>query len=424
MTPLKGSLRMDRPLVIGASIALTVVLLAHPALGQTFSSGSTGAGGVFSPTCSPTPCTLTVTLPPSGVFNFTSVNIPVGITVAFTRNASNTPVTILAGGNILIAGTLDVSGAPGHDGIAALTSAVPTAGVGGAGGFNGGNGSIGIAAAGPSGDAGGMGLGPGGGIAGGCGGSFGTLGACGGTATYGTPPLLPLIGGSGGGGVNLGFGGTAPGGGGGGGAILVASSGTLTLTGSIVSRGGAGGNGVSGAGGGSGGAVRLVATTITGNGRVDVTGGGGVNGGRGGGLGRIRVESFANSAALVLVGGVVPSLGPPGPITLGDNAPTLTITSVAGLPAPAAPTGSYATLDVTLPATTSPIAIGLSASNVPPGTMVTVFVVGSNGGSSSATTTLAGTFAVSTASATLAIRTVESSVVLATTGFTLTATPQ
>jgi len=51
-----------------------------------------------------------VQLPESGVFNFTTVNIPAGVTITFRRNSRNTPVTILASGNVTIAGTIDVSG--------------------------------------------------------------------------------------------------------------------------------------------------------------------------------------------------------------------------------------------------------------------------------------------------------------------------
>src|SRR3989304_1149591 len=77
-------------------------LLGAPALGhaQSFSSGSTGADGAFTPTGN-----TTRTLPPSGVFNFTTVNVPAGVTVTFTRNATNTPVTLLATGAVTVAGT-------------------------------------------------------------------------------------------------------------------------------------------------------------------------------------------------------------------------------------------------------------------------------------------------------------------------------
>src|SRR5260221_10067806 len=72
---------------------------------SAFASGSTGADGAFNPAVN-----TTVTLPPSGIFNFTSVNIPVGVTVAFRRNTANTPVVILATGDVVIGGLRDVFG--------------------------------------------------------------------------------------------------------------------------------------------------------------------------------------------------------------------------------------------------------------------------------------------------------------------------
>ena len=90
---------------------------------------------------------------------------------------------------------------------------------------------------------------------------------------FGTVTIIPLVGGSGGGGgasVNNNRGGAA---GGGGGAILIASSGTITISGSITSRGGAGNAGNAGGGGGSGGAIRLIANTISGAGNLNAAGG-------------------------------------------------------------------------------------------------------------------------------------------------------
>src|SRR3989454_10162991 len=98
------------------SVLAAALSLSAPALAQTFNSGSTGADGAFNPSCTPTPCTVTVTLPPSGVFNFTTINVPVNITVKFTKNADNTPVTVLASGNVTIAGIIDVSGVGGGSG--------------------------------------------------------------------------------------------------------------------------------------------------------------------------------------------------------------------------------------------------------------------------------------------------------------------
>src|SRR5438132_9969082 len=184
-------------LAIGAAAGL-LALGGGPAAAQTFNSGGTGADGAFSPTS-----TTTLTLPPSGVFNFTTVNIPSGVTVRFTKNATNTPVTILASGDVTIAGTIDVSGAPGGGG-SGQTLLTPNGGRGGPGGFDGGSGSNGIVST-----TGGAGLGPGGGAGGvlfvsnSGGGGVGTAGGGGGQGSgggpaYGTPTLLPLIGGSGG----------------------------------------------------------------------------------------------------------------------------------------------------------------------------------------------------------------------------------
>jgi len=84
------------------SVVVGLLLLGPSAAhAQTFSSGSTGADGPFAPTSD-----VTLTLPPDGVFNFTTVTIPAGVTVRFTRNTANTPVTLLATGDVTIAGTL------------------------------------------------------------------------------------------------------------------------------------------------------------------------------------------------------------------------------------------------------------------------------------------------------------------------------
>jgi hypothetical protein len=427
-------------------LALVAMLTAiicgtGPAFAQTFNSGSTGADGAFNPTTS-----TTLTLPPDGVFNFTTINIPAGVTVRFARNAANTPVTLLASGNVTIAGTIDVSGSPGGSGVQGATNLVNNGGAGGPGGFDGGDGADGLAST-----TGGSGLGPGGGaggvVTGGAGnggggggfvvsgatglsasGSSGTGGAGGGP--YGTSALIPLIGGSGGGAGGAPFGHTGSGGGGGGGALLIASSGTITLTGTLLARGGSGttsaGCCVPGTGGsGSGGAIRLIATTITGSGgSINVVGGVPTFGGSAGSgsIGRIRIEAYTNTATINYA--QVPSIDKPGVVAL-PNAPTLTISAIAGVAAPASPTGTYATPDITLPAgTTNPMTIALAASNIPLGTTVTVTVKPLDGAASSATSTgLAGTLAASTATASLTIPTSQPSVISASATFTLASLP-
>jgi len=147
---------MRRLITVLATIVVGLALSRGGAIAQTFSSGSTGADGAFNPTAN-----VTIPLPPSGVFNYTTVNIPAGVTVRYLRNTGNTPVTILASGDVTIAGTIDISGASGVQGSGSATLIGPGGGAGGPGGFDGGTGSNGIL-----GVVGGTGLGPGGGGAG------------------------------------------------------------------------------------------------------------------------------------------------------------------------------------------------------------------------------------------------------------------
>lgn len=425
-----------------AAIVVSIILSwgAPPGWAQTFTSGSTGADGPFSPTGS-----VTVNLPPNGVFNFTTVNIPSGVTARFARNVANTPVTLLASGNVTIAGNIDIGGSPGG-GNSSQTLMGNNRGGGGPGGFDGGNGANGIVST-----IGGAGLGSGGGAggepigsviqAGGGGaghvapGVGGGTGAVGGSA-YGTQTLLPLIGGSGGGGGGARFrgapeggGGTGGGGGGGGGAILIASSQTLTLTGSILARGGnatanIGGSPAppGGGGGGSGGAVRLVATTLTGTGGIAVNAGLGANGGGTGADGRIRIEAFNADGAFLNFNGVQPSNAQPSSVTLPNN-PSLRIASVAGIAAPSAPTSSYSNPDIVLAAgAVNPVTVSFETSNIPLGTALTVKVAGRTGSFTTVTSTpLTGTLQNSTASASVAIPTDQPSIISASASFTLVA---
>src|SRR5205823_3693909 len=181
----------------------------------------------------------------------------------------NTPVIILAQGDVTVSGLIDVSGTTaGGSGL--------SVGQGGPGGFNGGGGAR-VSA--PT-DFGGAGSGPGGGGSN-VSGSFGT-----GTAEllYGLPELQLIIGGSGGGGSGRSFFNFSfqhgYRGSGGGGAILIASSGTIDLgSGSTVAIKANGGNGllsispVNRTTPGSGGAIRLVTTILRGSRPLDASGG-------------------------------------------------------------------------------------------------------------------------------------------------------
>lgn len=366
-----------------------------------FTSGSTGADGPFNPTAN-----TTVIQPSSGILNYTTVNIPAGVTVTFQKNATNTPVYMLATGDVTIAGTVSV------DGTNATTTNV---GRGGPSGFDGGYG-------GGYGLPGGKGLGPGGGGPGldqcGAGGGFGSQGnncysAVGG-APYGNARLLPLIGGSGGGGgYNSGGVGN---GGGGGGAIVIASSTSINVTGSVTASGGSG----SGSGaGGSGGGIKLVSNTISGNGSIYAGGGNAYS--ASGGKGRIRLET----TTITRTASTDPpySYGLPGSIFV-SNVPTLIITSIAGTAPPPAPTGSYNQPDILLPNTTpSSVAVNISATNIPVGTEVQVSAIPQYGAPYVATPnpTLTGTQQSSTAAANVNLSTSYSNVVTAQATFTIIA---
>lgn len=355
-----------------AGIVAIVGLL--PGSGACFDSGSTGADGDFNPSVS-----TEVQLPPNGVLNYRSVNIPAGVTVRFKRNATNTPVTMLVAGDVVIVGTMSLDGeaapptgpVPGNDDF--LDDGLP--GKGGAGGFDGGHGGVPASSE----RVGSRGLGPGGGG----GGSDGGLGRWGGSAAhattgdthvgrpgspYGSNYLLPLIGGSGGGGSYCGSSFRGGGGGGGGGAILLAVTGNVNISGQITANGGQGSsNGTAAGGGGSGGAIRIVATQIFGTGLLSASGGGG---GASGGAGRIRLEADGIGG----IGSASPpfSFSTPGPLFMASQ-PALRFASVAGIPVPGEPTGSN---DLTIPTTTAnPVTLALATSGIPPGSVIKVTVI-------------------------------------------------
>ena len=403
--------------VLSVTLA-TLIMGLMPTVAWSFDSGSTGEDGDFSPSVD-----TTLDLPPDGVFNFTTVTIPAGITVTFNNNTVNTPVTLLASGDVTIDGAIDVSGGnstpvgaagdgnPGDDGVY---------GIGGPGGFDGGRGGT------PGNMIGATGLGPGAGnpsrgvntigdTAGtGCGGGGAGYIATGkasetttdtnkcdsdneqasGGKIYGTETLLPLIGGSGGGGGSAGSAFAGSGGGGGGGAILIASSGTVTINGKINANGGNSGDAAGSltggtGGGGSGGAIRIIATTLAGNGAITAIGGSAGSytpndsnsQGGAGSDGRIRLEAETYQRTA--------STSPaftfekqPQDIFVTDL-PSLRISSVAGISAPALPTGNA---DIILPESTpNPVVIEFATTGVPIGNTIQLTVTPSSGPAVSAT---------------------------------------
>lgn len=429
-------------------LTLGLALCGSTAAVSAFDSGSTGADGAFNPLVN-----TEVPLPPSGVLNYTTVTIPVGVTVTFTKNATNTPVVILASGDVTIAGQVQVNGADAPASGPAGNGQVGDDGVpgaGGPGGYDGGRG--GLPSAVPAENISGVGEGPGGAGAshgysnpthrscGGSGGGYGTAGAVGGGGspctsssnavagpTYGQATLQPMIGGSGGSGGAAKTAYRAGGGGGGGGALLIAASGTLNVTGQIRANGGKGGaitgQGSGGAGGsGSGGAIRLIATTISGEGAITASGGTETGGtvddvyGRGGagGAGRIRLEA----ETITRVGNTSPaySFGTPGPVFVA-GLPTLRIVSVAGVAAPMTPTGEA---DIALPVDTpNPVTVILATTDVPLGNQVELIVTPPYGEAIEASSdALVGTVENAEASAQIALPT-GPSVMLATVSYSV-----
>lgn len=88
----------------------------------------TGANGAFSPTTSANLA--------GGTYDFTTVNIPAGVTITVTGNQ---PLIIRATGNVNVAGTIEASGLAGANGVTFNTFGVGAPGrAGGGGGGNGG----------------------------------------------------------------------------------------------------------------------------------------------------------------------------------------------------------------------------------------------------------------------------------------------
>ena len=315
-----------------------------------------------------------------GVYHFISIHIGQGVTVKLSAIPLGTkPVVWLSSGTVQIDGTIDLNGEDGHD-FSALVYRPSIAGAGGYEGGIGGGPDVGVPTAGRGPGAGGAGLFPPdpystsrGGIAGhasdGRGESdFGQAGKA-----YGNNFLLPLLGGSGGGGCSVRYLGNRPGGGGaGGGAMLIASSVSVMVGGSISANGGNGGNaqgtfGIARMGGpGSGGAIRIVAPTVQGSGNLTAFGGTAANGVLGS-KGRIRLEAFEH----LFKGTADPQtrFATPGPVSPPSGTPSVRVTSVAGVVVPTNPRGSFTPVDLVINEASDAI-VELEATKIPPGTRV------------------------------------------------------
>lgn len=334
-----------------------ILLCFASAQAQTFVSGSTGADGPLDLTSGD----RTVQLPASGVLNYTTVNIPAGRALTFARNLRNTPVVMLAQGDINIAGLINVS-APGGSNI--QDRRIP-----GPGGFYGG-------------ESGQAGFGPGSGQPS-CNSRDGQW--------IGPLSLIPIIGGSGGGGIACGAFDYSYGGGGGG-AIVIASSTSIMVN----SSGGIFASGAIGGGFGSGGAIRLVANAINMAGNLYAC-----TNGAGSACGVVRLE--APVGALTFAGTSFPPAGLSSinPVIVPSTNSALNIVSIGGYPVPPNSGQRFDTYDMLLPnQLTDPISVVVQASNIPVGTQVNIAFSGSPGATFTPGT-LQGTDASSTATLTI-----------------------
>ena len=332
---------------------LLALFCSAGAVGQTFSSGSTGVDGALDLTSGD----QIVQLPDSGSLNFTTINIPLGRTLTFKNNLKVTPAIVLASGTVNIAGTIDIS----------ATSRIP-----GPGGFAGGL-------------AGEAGLGPGAGLP-----IQGQQNA----TWVGPLSLVPNIGGSGGGqplSDNCGAG-TPPAAGGGGGAITIASSASIAVLGAIKANGfhySCGLIGIDYRGTGAPGAIRLVANSINVPGCTS-------NECSNFEAAVVRLEAPVGQVNYGGCCGIAPVIATINPKIVPSNPPTLTIISIGGYPVPSYSGSSFSSIDLLLPEQLSdPIPIVVQGTNVPVGSTVTISISG--GGGTSTTATLAGSTSMSTA---------------------------
>jgi hypothetical protein len=362
-------------LLLLGSLALPVSAATAPL--QNFSSGSTGANGVFPPSSTPPSGTDTIILnletgevsyrsgntvlgtasvglpTPDGVFNFTTFTTPSGIQVRLIPDSQNHPAQFLTTGDVVINSSSAIY-------LVGNTGGVPNGfigglgGSGGPGGYNGGTGgnadvafpTLGTPGAGPY------------------GGAVGQIGI----STTSNRQLQPVIGGSGGGGGNptSSFGGG--GGGGGGGALLLASSGNITIDGYIYANGG-GAYSAYGAGAGSGGSVHIVANTVGGSGLLSVSDGQG-NSLKGG---YVRIEAFVNFFNGVSGANSLSITSDPSP-PLPTGLSTINIQSVGGIAVPTnSSNGSPSKIDITFPTQqVAPVLVIVSTKNVPLNTPFTL----------------------------------------------------
>ena len=387
---LKGKIRCTaaRLSVVCGALIIAAVFATHTARTQNFSSGSTGADGALD-FSNLAPGTIVEFNPDSfnppldqdrdNVYHFTTINVPAGVTVRLSARYLNGPVYWLATGAVQINGTLDLNGQDGQNSTILINSGSRFPSIPGAGGFEGGFGAFNSS---PQ-----VGNGPGGGQLATRGdhdgGSAGHAGFshCGDVAAqpYGNAFLVPLVGGSGGAGAHSGAGGGA-----GGGAILITSSVSIMVNGTIMAIGGRGGNfsinTQTKGGAGSGGSIRLIAPTLSGTGTLNALGGHrpfGLSTEFCGSHGRVRMEAFQHALSINLPSGGQRSF--PNALSIPSTPPSsVRVVSIAGVPLPPNPTGSFEIPDLNIDASAATTVV-IEGRFVPVGTIVRLHLVSEDG---------------------------------------------
>jgi hypothetical protein len=96
---------MTRRFILAVAVLFPFVVAAQAV---QLDMGATGTYGPINITAD-----TTLTMPADGVFQVSTLTVAAGATLRFVPNLHNTPVVIVATGDVLINGTIDVSGAPG-----------------------------------------------------------------------------------------------------------------------------------------------------------------------------------------------------------------------------------------------------------------------------------------------------------------------
>jgi hypothetical protein len=267
------------------------------------------------------------------VFKYSSVNVASNATLTFSNHQTHAPVVWLVQSNVVINGTVRVDGQ--YKISSYPTGLIPSEP--GPGGFRSGS-------AGPTGNSYGYGLGAD---------NNSDHVPSKYASVYGNPQISPLIGGSG----NYADGST--GAAGGGGAILIAAGSSVTINGAVTAKGATAEHQPA-----ADGAVKIIADKVLGAGTIDAS----VDG-------RTRIEANQVSSQLNIFPNTVAV--PPGAIANiwpAASAPTVSVVSVNGSPAPGDPlAGLLTSSDVNL-STNGVVSIMLQTQNFPPSGTVAVRV--------------------------------------------------